>query len=249
MKRLLALLLLPAVTAAAPAAGVAPHPMAQADAAAPAKPAHYVAPAALDFKALLPAPPAPDSPETRAEIAEVLQLQAARTAAQAARCRQIEGEDIWLFGSEVLGAWFTPANLPQIAQFFAAVREDFGPINRAAKAVWLRRRPPFVDPRIKPAVEFADTGAYPSGHGIQSALWAALLAEIFPEHTAGFAQRAEETCRFKLISGVHYASDLRAGRAVGEALARELLKNPEVQARLAALRAEAAPHRRISAGP
>lgn len=224
-----------AALAAAPA-------LAQTDAAA-AQP-HFLAPGALDLRALLPAPPAADSPETAAELAELLALQAARTPAQAARCAQIEGEDIWLFGSDVLGAWFNAANLPQTAAFFAAVRHDFIPVNRAAKAVWPRRRPPFADARVVPCVEFADTGAYPSGHGIQSYLWAGLLAALFPEQAAGFERRARETLRFKLLSGVHYASDLRAGRIVGEALARELLKNPEVQSRLAALRAEAAPHRR-----
>ena len=89
---------------------------------------------ALDFKALLPAPPAPDSPATRAEITEVLRLQATSTPAQAARCRQIEGEDIFLFGSEVLGVWFNAANLPQTAKFFTMVREDFGPINQPSRS-------------------------------------------------------------------------------------------------------------------
>ncbi len=227
------------------AAAEAPPPtMAQADAAAPAKPAHYVAPAALDFKALLPAPPAPDSPQTRAEIAELLQLQAVRTAAQAARCRQIEGEDIFLFGSEVLGDWFSPANLPRTAQFFAEVREDFGPLNRAAKVVWPRRRPPFADARVTPCVNCTDTASYPSGHGVQSALWAGLLGAIFPDQAAGFRRRADETLRYKLISGVHYASDLPAGRVVGEAAAAAFLRDPAVQARLREIRAEAAPYRR-----
>ena len=210
--------------------------------------ANFLPPDALDFKALLPAPPAPDSPATRAEITEVLRLQATRTPAQAARCRQIEGEDIFLFGSEVLGVWFNAANLPQTAKFFTMVREDFGPINRAAKAVWPRRRPPFADPRVIPCVDFADTGAYPSGHGIQSALWVGLLSAIFPDQVVGFQQRAEATLRYKLLSGVHYASDLQAGRLLGEAVARELLKNPAVWKILDELRTEAAPHRQKKAG-
>lgn len=223
----------------APAAGPT---MAQTDAAA-AKP-HFLAPGVLDLPALLPAPPAPDSPAAAAEIAELLQLQAARTPVQAARCVQIEGEDIWLFGSEALGPWFTAANLPQTAAFFAQVRGDFIPVNRAAKAVWPRRRPPFADARVVPCVEFSDSGAYPSGHGIQSYMWAGLLAAIYPEQAAGFERRAQETLRYKLLSGVHYASDLRAGRVVGEALAQAFLKNSAVQKLVVELRAEAAPHRR-----
>ena len=89
-------------------------------------------------------------------------------------------------------------------------------------------------------MEFSDSGAYPSGHGIQSALWAALLGELLPEHAAGFQQRALETRRMKLFTGVHYPSDLEAGRIVGEALAREMLKSPALQAALGEVRAELA---------
>lgn len=206
-----------------------------------AKAAPFLPPAALDLPTLLPPPPAAGSPAALAEIETVLRVQATRTAEQAARCIQIEHETIWLFGSEVVGPWFTAANLPKTAAFFAAVREDFVPVNRAAKALHPRQRPPFADARVQPCVEFADTGAYPSGHGIQSSLWAGLLAEILPDHAAGFAQRAAETRRYKLLSGVHYPSDLTAGQAVGEALARELLKDPVVLKMISELRAETAP--------
>ncbi len=210
--------------------------------ALPVQAANFLAPEALDLPALVPAPPAPDSLVTRAELEVVLQFQDARTHAQAARCVQIEGEDLWLFGAEVVGPWFTAANLPQAAAFFAQVRDDFISINRTAKALYPRRRPPFADPRIKPCVEFADTGAYPSGHGIQSSLWAALLDGIFPEHAADFQARALETRRFKLVSGMHYPSDIVAGQVLGEAVAGAMLKNPAVRQVLEKLRAEAAPY-------
>jgi len=206
--------------------------------------ANFLTPAALDLPALLPPPPAAGSPAERVELDQVLAAQAARTPGQAARCVQIENETIWLFGSEVLGAWFTEANLPKTAAFFAAVREDFIPVNRAAKALHPRQRPPFADPRIKPCVEFTDTGAYPSGHGIQSSLWAGLLGGIFPDKAGGFQLRAATTRNFKFLSGVHYPSDLAAGQAVGEAFARELVKNPAVQKIITELRAEASSHLR-----
>ena len=69
----------------------------------------------------------------------------------------------------------------------------------------------------------------PSGHGIRSSLWAALLGEIFPEHAAGYQTRALETRRFKLISGAHYPSDIVAGQVLGEAVARAMLQNPAVR--------------------
>ena len=56
-------------------------------------------------------------------------------------------------------------------------------------------------------------------------------------------QRAGETRHYKLLSGVHYPSDLAAGQAVGEALARALLKNSAVQQAIGELRAETAAYR------
>jgi acid phosphatase (class A) len=241
MKRLPLLLLLAFVSAAlAPAQPVRPpgtdktllgHPLGQ-----------WPGTAALDLPTLLPPPPAAGSPTERVELDQVLAAQAARTPEQAARCVQIENETLWLFGSEVLGPWFTEANLPKTAAFFARVRADFIPVNRAAKALHPRKRPPFADDRIKPCVEFADTGAYPSGHGIQSSLWAGLLGEIFPDKANDFLLRAATTRNFKFISGVHFPSDLAAGQAVGEAMARALLTKPAVQQAIAELRAEAAAH-------
>lgn len=202
------------------------------------KPAHFLAPGSIDIRALIAPPPAPDSVVTRAEFETLVLLQATRTPEQAIRCQQIEDEDLYLFGSEVVGPWFTAANLPKTVALFALVREDFITVNRASKALWPRRRPSFLDPRLQPCVKFSDTGAYPSGHGIQSSLWAALLGDLMPEHAAAFQQRAAETRRFKTISGVHYPSDLVAGQILGEAVAREMLKSPQWQAMLVDVRAE-----------
>jgi len=209
---------------------------------------HYVADTPLDLRALLTPPPAADSLVTSAELDVVLQLQELRTPALAKRAQEIENETLFSFASDVTGPWFKAESLPQTAALFAAVREDFIPVNRASKALWPRKRPPYTDARVKPCVEFSDSGAYPSGHGIQSALWAVLLAELLPDHAAGFQNRARETRRLKLFTGVHYPSDLEAGRIVGEALAREMLKSPALQQALAEARAEiaaAAPRREL----
>lgn len=207
---------------------------------APLGAAHFVEASALDLAALIGPPPAADSVTTRAELEAVLLLQELRTPAQAARANVIEHETLFGFGADAVGPWFTAAALPRTAALFAQVREDFIPVNRASKALWPRRRPPYVDARIKPCVETTDSGSYPSGHGIQSSLWAAVLSKLLPEHAVAFAARAAETCRMKLLSGVHYPSDIEAGRILGQALAREMLKSPALQSALAEARAEIA---------
>src|SRR5882672_3382381 len=92
---------------------------------------HFLAPGIIDPQSLIPPPPAPDSLVQHAEIEVLLNLQAARTPAQVARARQVQAEDVFVFGSDVLGEWFNAANLPQTAAFFARVSIDFVPLNHA----------------------------------------------------------------------------------------------------------------------
>lgn len=210
-------------------------------AAAPAPAAHFLAVDAISLPALLPAPPADNSIVTHAELEVLYQLQVERTPAQVSRARLVDAEDIFSFGSDVLGPWFEAKHLPRTAAFFAQVGEDLTPISRAAKGLYHRRRPPFLDSRIKPCIEFSDAPSYPSGHGMRSALWAGLLAALFPDKTEGFADRAAESRWGRLLGGVHTPSDVEAGRIVGEALAREMLKQPGVQKALEEIRAECSP--------
>lgn len=200
--------------------------------------ANFVEPSAIDCAALIGPPPAGESVAGRAELEVVLQLQALRTPEMERRAREIDRESVFSFGAEVVGPWFTADRLPKTAAFFARVRADFIPVNRTAKDLWPRRRPPFVDARVQPCLETTDSGSYPSGHAIQSSLWATLLAALMPEHAAGFEARAEETRRSRLIAGVHFPSDMVAGQVVGKALGHEMLKSPALREEMRAVGAE-----------
>jgi acid phosphatase (class A) len=203
--------------------------------------AHFLPPDAISVPALLPAPPAAGSLVQQAELDVLYHLQSEQTPGQIARARLVATEDIFVFGSDVLGPWFDARSLPKTAAFFSQVSDDLTPYNRAAKVLFNRRRPSYLDARLKPCIEFSDTGSYPSGHAIRASLWAGLLGEIFPDKSTAFQARAAETRWARLLAGVHYPSDVEAGRILGEALARELLKSPKVQTALEELRAETAP--------
>ncbi len=200
----------------------------------------FLAPGAIEPQSLIPAAPAPDSLVQHAEIEVLLNLQASRSPADIAFAQKVQGETVFVFGADVLGDWFTAANLPKTAAFFAQVREDFTPIGHAIKKTFNRRRPAFQDARIKPCVEFSDTSSYPSGHAAQSSLWAGLLSVAFPDHAAAFTERAAKTRWARLVGGAHHPTDVEAGRLIGEAEVRELLKNPAVQKALEEIKAEAA---------
>ena len=207
----------------------------------PPKETHFLVADAINPKKLIPPPPASDSLVQHAEIEMMLNVQALRTPAQVALAEKIQAEDVFVFGSDVLGEWFNPANLPETAAFFAQIREELTPVGHATKKIFNRRRPHFQDARIKPCVEYSDTSSYPSGHAAQSAMWAAILAAVYPEHASDFADRAATTRWARVLGGAHHPTDVEAGRIIGDAEASELLKNPAVQKMLAILRTEAAP--------
>lgn len=209
--------------------------------AAGAQAAHFLPVEEIDVRRLLPPPPAPDSLVQQAELTVLYQLQLNRTPAQVKRAHEIQEEDLFSFGAEIFGSWFTAANLPKTTTFFKAAGDDFYAINRASKSLWKRPRPPFADARIQPCVEFSDSPSYPSGHAIQAGMWAILLTELFPDHAAAIQTRTAATGWFRLVAGAHFPTDIEAGRILGEAIAHAFLQDPKFQAGLAEVRAELAP--------
>ena len=199
---------------------------------------YYFDAARLDARQILPPPPARGSIFEQAEIETILQVQAARTPEEVALAQTIEKDN--LFNNAcVLGAWFTKKNLPLTAAFFSKVDADVSTVR--TKDIFARKRPPFVDERVRPCVHVSDTGAYPSGHSLRAWIWAALLSEIFPEHGGDFSERARSVGWARVIGGTHYPSDTIAGQVLAKRIVTELFKNPAVRAEIERCREEAKP--------
>ncbi len=203
--------------------------------------AHYVALEQIDLEALLPPPPEPDSIAGRADLETVLHVQESRTPEQVAWAKFVEEDDLFKH-ARVLGDWFTAENLPQLAAFFQRADEDGLPISRASKALHPKRlRPAFLDTRVQACVEVPKSSSYPSGHSSHAWMWAVLLGEIFPEKRVELYERARQVEWARIIGGVHFPTDTEAGRRLGEAIAREMLKNPKAREEIQRCRAEAEP--------
>ncbi|HWA11187.1 MAG TPA: phosphatase PAP2 family protein [Opitutaceae bacterium] len=215
-----------------------------ADAALIARP--FLAAGAVDAAKILPLPPAPGSLAARADLETVLHVQESRTAEQIAWAKEIVQDSVFK-NDRVLGEWFSAANLPFTARFFQEANAEGEAISRDAKDIHPRDRPPFTDPRVHPCVELKTTHSYPSSHSSAAWLWARLLAEIFPEKRAELYERARAVMWGRVIGGVHFPSDTVGGQILGEAIADEMLKNPEVQAALKKCREEAEPFLRKKA--
>ncbi|WP_415908675.1 phosphatase PAP2 family protein [Oleiharenicola sp. Vm1] len=200
----------------------------------------FIAPDALDALQVVPPPPAPESAAAAGERLVMVLLERNRTPEQAALAQHWEKYDVFKLVQPVLGDWADARTLPKLAAFIKDSTLETRPFTDRAKNTYARRRPHEDNPALHPAVAKPDGFSYPSGHATAGGLHAALLAAAWPERAADFAHQAELIGLSRLYGGAHYPSDIVAGRRLGEAIAREMLKSPQTQAALEAVRAEIA---------
>jgi acid phosphatase (class A) len=187
--------------------------------------------------ALLPAPPADDSATAREELAELHMLQMQRTAEQVARAKADGDEENVFAFTSVLGPQFTAGQFPLTIRLFDHVNATEKAVLREAKDYWHRRRPYIVDATLAPC-STGSPGSYPSGHSTIAYMDAALLAQMLPERHDALFERAADFAHNRLVCGVHYPSDVEAGKILGTVLAALLQREPSLSAELAAASSE-----------
>jgi len=192
---------------------------------------HFFPSSAVDAKAILPGPPADDSPTTKREVEIVLSLQALRTAADAARTER-EGKWSPFLFDDVLGPWFTEQNLPETTALLDAAGRDTMAVGDAAKKLWFRSRPPAVDKCVQPSVGLPTNSSYPSGHGAYGIVLASLLSDLAPDLRGQLMARGKQIGDDRVLGGVHFPSDVEAGRALAPAILDRLRASPAFSANL-----------------
>jgi acid phosphatase (class A) len=197
----------------------------------------YLAAGSVDFKAILQNPPANDSAQTRKEIDEILEFQASRTPEDVARVRSEMGISQALF-NEVIKQGFDFKAHPVTDAFLTQVQADTQAIIDEAKAHWARPRPYNVDPAVQPAADRPGNPSYPSGHAAIGRMFGIVLQQLFPDKKSKLMARGDEIGLDRVIAGVHYRSDVVAGRKLGDAIAAKLLKSKAFQTDLAAAKKE-----------
>jgi len=191
------------------------------------------------FVASFTVPPTANSAETRAELAELLALQQSRTPADVAAARADRKTEIRRFyGALGIDAAHPPA-LPRLTRLAQRVEDDVRIYVRSAKDHFRRLRPYKVEPRLEPCISNVQADlSYPSGHAAYAWSMALLLADLVPERRVALEARAAEFARQRLVCGVHFASDLVAGRRAAEWLLTALRRDPEYSREAAAAASE-----------
>ena len=206
--------------------------------------------------ALLPPPPAAGSP------AEAADLEAYRAFVG------LRGSPRWELASRdadlsfpalvrpfacALGMPISTERTPHLAMLLRRSMIDAGLATYTAKDHYNRVRPfvarkeascsPVEEPRL------VKDGSYPSGH---SALgWAAglVLAGVAPDRADAVLARGYQYGQSRAVCGVHWQSDVDAGRVVGAAAVARLQAEPAFVAQMAEARREVAAMRAAGARP
>jgi acid phosphatase (class A) len=128
---------------------------------------------------------------------------------------------------------------PHLNMLLRRVRMDASRANDAPKDHYKRQRPFLAkgDASCTPG-EKQHSDSYPSGHASIGWAWALALAEIVPERADAILARGLEFGMSRVVCGVHWKSDVEAGRIVGASTLSRLHADPVFRAQLALARGE-----------
>ncbi|MFZ4541689.1 MAG: phosphatase PAP2 family protein [Rickettsiales bacterium] len=187
---------------------------------------------------VLPAPPTAGSKQEKREINGIIARQKAMGPEDEARILEqdhIRPEMILL---PVVGIQYTRESYPHLYALMAHAASDAWRIGDNTQDFWNRTRPWLVDSRVKLYAKKITRPSYPSGHTTTNHVWAHLLSELFPVYRVALFERAYDIGMTRSLGGVHYPSDVVAGRQLAGKIYEKMKQNPQFQAELAAARAE-----------
>ncbi|HEV3136876.1 MAG TPA: phosphatase PAP2 family protein [Pirellulales bacterium] len=167
----------------------------------------------------------------------MLALQAARTDEQIKQFRAQDTLGLAAF-KDILPELGTPENLPKLKKLYKAVKDTAAQPVDTGKNYFKRLRPFREDGRIEPLGSRDQEYAYPSGHATRGYLYAKILAQIDPEKADALMERGRQIGWNRVVGGMHHPSDIAAGRVLGQAIARSLLRDPDFKAQLEEVKEE-----------
>jgi len=223
--------------AAPPAATPAPStaPAARATAAPPAAPPGPYVPLERLEAATIPPPPAAGSAADKADAAAVLAWKEKRTDADCARADRT-------FYVTFAALWGDRSPFPQplpaeVQRFFDRIDGEIGTAVRQAKDRYQRPRPDLLPPSPGPRRGKMRGYSYPSTHAAISRVFADVLGDVVPGRKAEFIARADAIAHDRVVIGVHYPTDVVAGKAFGDLFHAHLLRSEAYRQDLQRVRA------------
>jgi acid phosphatase (class A) len=220
-----------------------------------AAPVHYVAPSEVDFTKILPPVGTMTDDQAKAEkdfeLAKVMEVQKEATPDDVKRADAEANTPDHMPApysfSDVVGPWFKAdnADISLVVTLFKNIEDDAEGVIRPAKKHWNRVRPFRQDstdiklntdnPGEVPAVT---SFSYPSGHGTDGMLFALVLSDLAPQLKDKLMARGIQYGNDRVVLGVHFPSDVAAGRLLGQAIYDVLKTKKAYQDDLAAAKVQ-----------
>ena len=129
------------------------------------------------------------------------------------------------------GIRVSQASTPNLYSLLQRSIIDAGKSTAPAKEKYDRPRPFVVydEPTCVKSDEamLRGNGSFPSGHASLGWAWALILAELVPQRADAILARGYEFGQSRVICGVHWQTDVDAGRMIGSAVIAKLHANPE----------------------
>lgn len=195
----------------------------------------------VDATVFLPPPPAANS---ALELAERDIVRGPWSAERRAQALEDNAIDPFAAFDSVLDETFTAANFPATAAVLMRAGRAGGFAGDPVKFLYRRVRPFVTDATIAPCIpddaRLRASFSYPSGHAALGFSWAIVLAELVPSRADALIERGRDFTWSRVVCGLHYPSDVEAGRTVAAAAMARLHADPDFQREMDAARAELA---------
>ncbi len=140
-----------------------------------------------------------------------------------------------------IGVDLDASNAPTVLEVLSRVSRDVRPVIDPPKDLFARKRP-FVGGKSHICVtrdaSLEASFSYPSGHSTASWASALVLAELAPDRATEILMRARAYAESRVVCGVHFPSDLEAGRTGASALVAVVHSDPVFRADMDRARTE-----------
>jgi acid phosphatase (class A) len=187
----------------------------------------YFAPAALQLAQVLPPYPAIDSTADKVDKLVVRALQISRTSIDNDEAEKLATLNARVYLAHLLpkiGATFDEVKYARTIQLLDQLQSDMRGANRAANDQFpFRTRPAGRANDIEPSLAAGRfvTSSYPSANASTLYVWAGVLLQLVPENQtqtrAEITRTTERAAWLRVVSGMHFPSDLIGSRAVSRA--------------------------------
>lgn len=148
-----------------------------------------------------------------------------------------------------LGTRLSQEPPPALVRLFSRALMDISASARVAKARVFRARPFVDDAAIETCIRVDDAyrtnSSAPSSHATAGIVFGRIMADAAPDQAEALQLRGEAIGASRLVCGLHYAADVEAGQALGEALFAQISATPAYQADIAQARVELAAARAL----